>query len=224
MQGHNFIPGVINRANGTRGSLPVTPLNKVGGGAILPFSKWPERAALAGNLTSFNKLLSAVDFYGVSNYPRAPANVTAANMEYGVWEVDAELAQMGVNLKQLLKSGKKLVWTEFGLGGGISRCGDVPSPTPGDAGYWPDQGITTPYTKKTDPWQNPALRDYRRRFHSAALQVLSKGAIQYPVSHAFLWNIVSWDAQGIHPASSSSEGTYADPVITAAIKAHNSKA
>lgn len=37
----------------------------------------------------------------------------------------------------------------------------------------------------------------------------------------FLWNVVSWDVQGIHPASSSGEGTFKDDVITGWIKEHN---
>ena len=37
----------------------------------------------------------------------------------------------------------------------------------------------------------------------------------------FLWNVVSWDVQGIHPASSSGEGTFKDDVVTQWIKEHN---
>ena len=44
---------------------------------------------------------------------------------------------------------------------------------------------------------------------------------QYRVDGIFIWNDASWDVEAIYPESSSSEGSYRDPVIVAAIEAHN---
>lgn len=44
------------------------------------------------------------------------------------------------------------------------------------------------------------------------------------VSAIFLWNLVSFDATGVHYCSASDEGSYRDPVIAEAIRAHNEAA
>lgn len=67
-------------------------------------------------------------------------------------------------------------------------------------------------------------------------QVLSAGgAGGYKVDAAYIWNVGSWDVQGIHTASAKwntavQQGDwpvangYADAAVIAAIKAHNAKA
>ena len=228
-----FIPGVITRANGTYELLPITPLSKYAGGGVLPFAQWPERNWVSRTLPAYQTLMTKhVDFYGISNYARAPVDPKPKDLEYGVKMADLELAQLGINLtQQLTQGGKKLIWAEFGLGGGRSKCGDVIATDPYDAGYGPDRGMTSSYsTPNLDPWFNPSnaskptiMQEYRRRYHAAALKVLAQGGLRYPTSGAFLWSIVSWDVQGIHPASSSRNGSFADPVIIEMIKQHNKK-
>jgi hypothetical protein len=56
---------------------------------------------------------------------------------------------------------------------------------------------------------------------STAFKLFKLGGIKYKISGVFLWNVVSWDVQGIHPASSSGEGTFRDDVISGWIKEHN---
>lgn len=67
-------------------------------------------------------------------------------------------------------------------------------------------------------------------------QVLSAGGADgYKVDAAYIWNVGSWDVQGIHTASAKwntavQQGDwpvangYADAAVIAAIKAHNAKA
>lgn len=33
------------------------------------------------------------------------------------------------------------------------------------------------------------------------MNVLNNGGFDFPVHHSYIWNCVSWDVQGIHPAS-----------------------
>lgn len=67
------------------------------------------------------------------------------------------------------------------------------------------------------------------------LQVLSTGGIDYKVDAAYIWNVGSWDVQGIHTASAKWNTTviqgdwpvqngYADAGVIAAIRTHNAKA
>eukprot|EP00877_Chromochloris_zofingiensis_P008388 jgi/Chrzof1/3802/Cz13g09110.t1 len=228
--GHNFLPGVINHAPGTFGSLPVTPYSLVGGGDLLPFNAWPSHTALAKNLPAIKQLLSTVDFIGVSNYGRVPVNPKPEDFEWGIQDMAEELKAMGISLSDLMKTrGTKLLWSEFAIGGGKSRCSDVVAGTPFEVGYFTSSGISTTYTRAKDPWKqylpnaSVPLRDYMRNFYVQALKLLAKGGGKYPISGVYLWNVVSWDVQGLHPASSSKEGSYADPVVTAAIKKHNKK-
>lgn len=51
--------------------------------------------------------------------------------------------------------------------------------------------------------------------------LLNGGSPSYPISHVFLWNMASWDVQGVHPGSSSWQGSYRDEVVVRRIQVHN---
>jgi hypothetical protein len=68
------------------------------------------------------------------------------------------------------------------------------------------------------------VRDWRRRFYKETSRWLMDGGRaggKYRVDGVYLWALASWDVQAIHYASSSSEGSYRDPVIAQLIKEHN---
>ena len=191
---------------------------------MLPFSQWPRYAQLKAAVPGVKRLLDTVDFYGISNYARTPAQISAVDLESGTRKQEAEFAAMGIDLaKQIAKPGKFFIWNEFAIGGGISECGNVTATNGVDAGLFPWLGATSTYTKATDPWQNPTVGAYMRDYYRKGLQLLGLGGINYKVSGAFIWNVVSWDVQGIHPASSSGEGSFADAQSMAMIKEHNVK-
>lgn len=52
-------------------------------------------------------------------------NVTPQMIETGAAKLVAEFKAMGIDLKGLLKS-RVFMYNEFGMGGGLSECGDVP--------------------------------------------------------------------------------------------------
>jgi hypothetical protein len=74
---------------------------------------------------------------GISNYNRAPADVTVDDMENAVAKYDAELAAMGINFLDVLKSGKKFIYNEVAIGGGVSECGNVSATEPWQVGRQP---------------------------------------------------------------------------------------
>lgn len=41
------------------------------------------------------------------------------------------------------------------------------------------------------------------------------------IAGAFVWSVGSFDIFAVHPVSSSAQGSFADPVIVAAVKKHN---
>lgn len=55
--------------------------------------------------------------------------VTPKHIESGPAKMAAEFAAMGIDIKAILK-GKVFMYNEFGMGGGLSECGDVPGKTP----------------------------------------------------------------------------------------------
>jgi hypothetical protein len=122
-------------------------------------------------------------------------------MEGSTAKLLAEFAAMGIDTKQLLPSGKQLIWNEFGLGGGVGSCNDVPGK---DAriGLFPWLGVTSSYDMKMDPFkQSVAAKEYLKKYYAAALQLLAAGGGKYHVHGAYMWNVASWDVQGIHTSA-----------------------
>eukprot|EP00882_Tetradesmus_deserticola_P019388 GHRQ01020868.1.p2 GENE.GHRQ01020868.1~~GHRQ01020868.1.p2 ORF type:complete len:180 (+),score=69.27 GHRQ01020868.1:785-1324(+) len=129
-------------------------------------------------------------------------NVQPKHIESGVAKVQAEFMAMGINFKDIIiKGNKMLIYNEFALGGGVSECGDTPGKGP-EIGFYPWLGITTPYTAEMDPFKRYAdAKKFLLNYYTTTLNVLSKGGDSFPVHQAYLWNVVSWDVQGIHTAS-----------------------
>jgi hypothetical protein len=126
---------------------------------------------------------------------------------------------------------------QFGLGGGIGACNNVTGTDGNDLGLFPYLGISTAeYSRSIDPFkQSPAAQAYLQKYYKTALEVLSRGGVNHKVDAAYLWSVGSWDVQGIHTASAKWNTTvqqgdwpvqngYADPAVTAMIRAHNAKA
>lgn len=222
---HGYLAGVINR-----GPDPVNeragPPSKLqayqGWGPLKPFDEWPEANRLNGSLAAIKGLLSSVDVLGVSCYPRTYADIKASNLESCAVKFDGELNAMGFDLKEWQKEpGKRFIFSEFGIGGGIDRCGKTPATSRAQAGLYSHLGTGYPWTQATDPWSKAELRQYRRDWHNSALDLLRAEGLSYHVTGAYLWSIVSHDPQGIHPATSTDKGSFKDEVIADAIKSYN---
>ncbi|GBF92700.1 hypothetical protein Rsub_05069 [Raphidocelis subcapitata] len=230
MFNHAYLPGVINRAEDVYGALPQSKMWKLDGGwgALKPFEQWPEYARLKASQPALIKLLNSVDVLGVSCYARASETPKPSELESCAVKYDAELKAQGFDLKAwAAKPGKQFIYNEFALGGGISECGDTPAKTRAEAGRFPWLGATTTYSWNLNPWKDALISQYNRDWYKAAMDLFRTGGLQYPISGVYLWNVVSWDVQGIHPASSewgNLNNSYRDTTIMEWIKQYNAKA
>ncbi|KAI8463010.1 MAG: hypothetical protein J3K34DRAFT_159403 [Monoraphidium minutum] len=225
MFNHAFVPGAITRGPDPpdKRAGPPSPHGDLQGfGPLLPLGRWPERARIEKALPAARRLLSSVDVLGVSCYPRASAQPRPRELEGCTAKMDEEMAAMGFDLRSWRRgAGKRLIWAEFGLGGGVSRCQDQRASTRAEAGLYPWLDVGYPWSAESDPWAQPELRQYRRDWHAAALSLMADGGGSYPLDGAFMWNIMSLDPQGIHPATTSGGGSFKDDVISEAIRKHN---
>jgi hypothetical protein len=64
------------------------------------------------------------------------------------------------------------------------------------------------------------MSQYNKDWYKAAFELFKRGGKKYELDGVYLWNVVSWDVQGIHPASSEywGSGSYKDPAIIEWIK------
>lgn len=229
---------------------PETSLSRVGGSDHhLPLKEWPFADVFAARAPDLALLFRRdLDFMGISNYAKSPVGVTTRDldkaMKVAASEIKVASAGAALDLGAMARGedskrrafGKgplTLVWSEFGIGGGRSMCGDVPVKNAGEAGRWPHAGIYGSWEPKMDPWVGeraaPDARAYRKDFHNAALQLLaSGGSAEFPLDSGYLWSLTSWDPQAVHPASRAPGGApksgFYDAEIAAMIKAHNEKA
>ena len=51
------------------------------------------------------------------------------------------------------------------------------------------------------------MSQFNKDFYKSAFELFKRGGVNYDISNVFLWNCVSWDVQGIHPASSEYYGS-----------------
>jgi hypothetical protein len=227
-----------------------TPLVRLGGSEKpLPFDQWPVRQQMVQRAPALATLFRRdLDFLGISNYLKsgpqiapqhfdkafktAADEIKTASVGEGL-DVSAMARGVDAERKAAGKAPLVLMWSEFGIGGSGSRCGDRPAKTAADAARWPHSGIYSSWTAESDPWAgpnaSPGLKEYRRAFHSAALKFLAEGgSADFPLHSAYLWSLTSWDPQAVHPASRAPGGAartgYWDGEIAGAIKAHNEMA
>jgi hypothetical protein len=66
---------------------------------------------------------------------------------------------MGFDLRGwAARPGKRFIYNELGIGGGIDPCKPLPAGSPAEAGLWGWLSTGYPYSKASDPWANPALQ------------------------------------------------------------------
>lgn len=62
----------------------------------------------------------------------------------------------------------------------------------------------------------------RRKFYQSTVDLLQRGrGDQFKLDGIYVWSVGSFDVFGVHPVSSSSQGTFADPAIIAMAKKQN---
>lgn len=170
------------------------------------------------NVPEVQKLFRAVDFIGVSAYAGLPRYPKLSDIETSFKLVDQELGMFGMSLKGL---NKELIYSEYGLGGGMT--GDYRTPAKSSwivaaSPYW---GVEGTYSTKLDPWQIADNRQFMQQYYQLTTEYAMRGGVNYPINAIFLWNIISYDVQGIHYMSSSNEGSYRDQTVSSMITSHN---
>lgn len=144
-------------------------------------------------------------------------------MEVNHQTVAFELGFFGINLNDyLVKKNKPFHLTEQGLGGGQSDGKIAPNlawvAKHPFWGAWPWIG----YTKSEDPWQNPAFMKYREQYYGLLSKWAQKGGgPNYRVDGIYVWSVGTWDVHGVHPVSSSAQGSFASEKIMQEIRVLN---
>ena len=203
---HAMLPGVVNRKDDIYGALPESEFWKKDGGwgPLMKFADWPRYEYLNQRIEVIRDLINSLDFLGISNYARGSPNPVGADMESAVRKYAAELKEMGIDLKKWRdQPGKKFIFNEFGLGCGISECGNVPATTRAECGRFPWLGATKTFSPELNPFSNPINRGYAADYYDVAMDYAKKGGLEFKVDGMYLWSIVSWDVCGIHPASAT---------------------
>jgi hypothetical protein len=163
-------------------------------------------------------LFAAVDWIGVSAYAGLPRYPSVADLETSLKLVDAEMKMFGMDLKG---SGKEIIYSEYGLGGG--QTGDYKTPAASafnvaSSPYWGVEGL---YEPKLDPWRLADNRQFMQNYYQLTTEYAKRGGLEYPVSAIYMWNIISYDVLGIHYMSSSNQGSYRDNQVAGMIAGHN---
>ncbi|GBG00356.1 hypothetical protein Rsub_13088 [Raphidocelis subcapitata] len=167
-------------------------------------------------------LYDAVDVIGVSAYPPLYVGFKMADLNKPIEMHANELAYSGINLKSLLDSGKKLVISEWGVGGG-TQDGFAVAPSVNYVAQYPFFGLWYPYADYKNPWKRSDYNDYRKYLYRMTADYLSNGGGTYPIDKVYVWTAGSWDALGVHFQSSDGSGSWADNEIIDLVKNHNSK-
>jgi hypothetical protein len=166
-------------------------------------------------------LLSESTFLGISAYPiivRQEGDVKSWQFDKAFEIFNKELSEIDLNLRDF--GNLELHFSEVGLGG--SHDGKSPAKTGESALSSPWYGVHGPYDKGSDPWVTADLRKARYDFYCGLIHYLAKAKTRsWPVKRAFLWSLTSWDVQGIYPASTNDQGSYADPTISQMIASYN---
>lgn len=150
------------------------------------------------NVQGLRQLYNGVDFFGISSYPSMnDPNFPTYMLENAAREFDAEMSLYGINIRQLMMT-KEFIFAEYGLGGGKSQNGDERATTAAEAAKTPFFTIFN-YTPANNPWAIPAVRDYRRRYFTETIRLLSGNApgSQYKIMGVYNWNLGTYDFQGI---------------------------
>ncbi len=161
--------------------------------------------------SALKRLWSECDFIGISLYQQLSVPPRAADFAFGVGHFVGQFFGYGC----ALPDDRPLHLVEVGLGGG-GHVTDTSFRTPAvDV----KAAARTPFvgTNKAEenPWSHPALATFRQQTFQALLEFLSVPMTHHPVRAAYLWDVGSWDVQGLR------DEVFADEEISRRIQEHN---
>ncbi len=178
---------------------------------------------------AFKELLKKLDFFGASAYTNltlaADGSLPFLQFDQVFNSVNQELAAIKTDLKKDA-SHLELIFSEVGIGGSVDS--KKPATSGRDALSAPWAGIHGTFNPKTNPWSDPDVANGAIQFYCGLSLYLSKNLVpsaspwRERVKGAFIWNLASWDIQGLyHTSSVAKQGSYLIPEVGLAIKKYN---
>lgn len=152
-------------------------------------------------------------------YPPLTPDFSQSDLETTLNYYAQELSFMGVDLRKLVnQQGKKLVISEWGVGGGTPE-GKLIAANVTDVAAQPFFGTWYPYTYDKDPWVKSDYSAYRKKLYRATSDWLKgRGGPNLRLDGLYVWNAGSWDALGVNPTSG---GNWIDPSLQSMVRDHN---
>lgn len=175
-----------------------------------------------------HELFSQLDFISVAGLAPLRPDFSPEDLQTTLQLFAKELSEFGISLHHLLfKQKTALHWVDFGIGG-LTADGE-PAVTAAEAARSAAFGVSGQYSQSNDPWlvhsvnrSDTPVRKFLSYFYENTAEYFWKQhAFKYEVDAAHLYNFGSWDIQGIHPNSTSAEGSYQAPSVMGVIGYHN---
>lgn len=175
-----------------------------------------------------HELFSRLDFISVAGLAPLSPGFSPGDLETTLQLFAKELGEFGIRLHHLLsKQRMALHWVDFGIGG-LTHDGRS-AVTAADAAQSAPFGVSGQYSQQSDPWSlhsvnssETPVRSFLSYFYENTAEYFWKQhAYKYEVDAAYLYNYGSWDVQGIHPNSTSAEGSYQFAPVVNVIRYHN---
>ena len=186
--------------------------NSVGGGVK------PDDIA---DKTALVKLFERAEFIGLSAYHPVSAYPVVEDFDTSIDSFAGELETFGIDLWDLHQQGQFIHFSEFGIGGGANGKdgGKRKATTRPEAAEKPYMGVGGSCSTENDPWVGE-VKDFRRDYYVAAVHHFTGHGI-WQVDKTFLWNIGSWDVQGLSNETGTGECNYRDDFVVSLIEKHN---
>jgi hypothetical protein len=176
------------------------------------------------NVANSQKLVKSVDFIGLSAYPSVPVTVHGDDFLNSANALANEFKSLGVDLRQVARSGVEIVFSEFGIGG--ANCQKKPARIPKDAVSCPFYGVFGTYKGVNDPWKSPVMKNFIKMYYGNLVKWAKAGTgsgNNFKISQIYIWNVASWDVTGIYHDSYSRDGSYKSQDVVNILKNWNDK-
>lgn len=169
---------------------------------------------------TIKRVLMNCDVIGISHYAPMPlGTISAANFDTPINTAAFELNVWEIDLHGIIANGNKdFIFSEVGLGGG-DQDSKLPAADLQSLAGHPSLGIWGKYNVGQDPWKRYDYAHYRRRWFFGLITWLrGGGSPKWKINGAFIWSVGSWDVAGVHPISTSEQGSYEDMHIIKEMK------
>lgn len=167
----------------------------------------------AHNRDNFQSLINSVQFIGFSDYEKTSNPTTQSDLYSHVTDWEDKFKRNGLTIPNV-----PWRFSEYGLGGGASvgKCassGESPNRCPWEGSSLKEKVCPTLWAGGSN--------DLRYSYYKALVDFLSGGGSR--VDSAYLWNLDTWDVQGLYKGLLDNSGPCKDDQIASLLKDYNSK-